>query len=87
MRAVDELADEMTGIFRAPRESGVVVRMKWFAFPVAIEAFLHLRVTRKLGLLHWTSIPVDFIVSKNGSFSRSPVVFAPFNMTRTRTPF
>jgi hypothetical protein len=41
-RAVDELADEMTGISRAPRDSGVAVRMKWFAFPVAIEASLHL---------------------------------------------
>src|SRR5262249_972808 len=42
VRAVDELADETTGISRAPRECGVAVRMKWFAFPVAIEAFLHL---------------------------------------------
>src|ERR1700747_1979236 len=44
-------------------------------------------VTRKLGLLHWTSIPVDFSFSKNGSFSHSPVAFAPFNMMRTLTPF
>src|SRR5260370_8446662 len=42
VRAIDELADEMTGISRAPRESGIFVRMKWFAFPVAIEALLDL---------------------------------------------
>src|SRR5689334_21451654 len=42
VRAVDELAHETTGISRAPRESGVAVRMKRLAFPVVIEAFLHL---------------------------------------------
>src|SRR5262249_34492792 len=42
VRAIDQLADEMTGISRAPRESDIFVRMKWFAVPVAIEAFLDL---------------------------------------------
>src|SRR5260370_21561781 len=42
VRAIDELADEMTGISRAPRESGIFVRMKWFAFPVTIETLLDL---------------------------------------------
>src|ERR1700730_12975145 len=42
VRAIDELADEMTGMSRAPRESDIFERMKWFAFPVAIEALLDL---------------------------------------------
>ena len=37
VRAVDELSDKMTGISRAPRKSGVAMRMKWLAFPVAID--------------------------------------------------
>jgi hypothetical protein len=41
-RAIDQLADELTGISRAPSESGIFERMKWFALPVAIEALLDL---------------------------------------------
>jgi hypothetical protein len=41
-RAIDQLADELTGISRAPRKSGIFERMKWFALPVAIEALLDL---------------------------------------------
>ena len=40
--AIDELADEVAGISRAPRESGISVRMKWFAVPVTVEALLDL---------------------------------------------
>ena len=41
-RAIDQFADELTGISRTPPESGIFVRMKWFALPVAIEALLDL---------------------------------------------
>src|SRR5262245_58254033 len=42
VRATYELADEMTGISGTTRESELLLRMKWFAFPVAIEALLDL---------------------------------------------